>query len=83
MNEKKHNAISHMISELLYAVTETEIDRLRVLQKLIIASILANSTSKEHATDMVAELAASCLNICEFWSKNEDCHWRQDGETVQ
>ena len=83
MNKKNHEETCEMMANLLCVVTETEVERLTVLQKLMSAAILTNSSSKEHAEEIIKLLAESLLEHCEFWSKNENCHWRQDGETMQ
>lgn len=83
MNNKNHEETCQMMADLLYVVTETESERLSVLQKLMSVAILTNTNSKEQAEEIIKLLAESLLKHCEFWSKHENCHWRQDGETVQ
>ena len=83
MNKKNHEETCQMMADLLCVVTETEVERLTVLQTLMCVAILTNTNSKEQAEEIIKLLAESLLKHCEFWSKHENCHWRQDGETVQ
>ena len=83
MNKINYEETCKMIADLIWLVTNTEEEKINILQRLMSATILTNSSSKENAEEIIKLLTESLLKTCEFWSKNENCHWRQDGETVQ
>jgi hypothetical protein len=83
MTQNEIFTASQIISEMLIQLLKTDEDIFLVTKNMMAGAILANSQSKNDAIENIASLAASLLSVCESYSKDAECHWRQDGETVQ